>query len=40
MALAQFTMEAYRKVEKPEGAISPTSTYILAQAHLKILGAE
>ena len=33
-------MEAYRKVEKPEGAISPTSTYILAQAHLKILGAE
>jgi tetratricopeptide (TPR) repeat protein len=31
--------EAYRKVEKPEGRIYPTSTWVLAQAHLKALGA-
>jgi tetratricopeptide (TPR) repeat protein len=32
-------VEAYRKVEKPEGAIGPTSTWLLAQARLKALGA-
>lgn len=32
-------IEAYRKVEKPEGRIDPTSTWLLAQARLKALGA-
>ena len=32
-------IEAYRKVEKPEGPISSTDTYVLAQARLKALGA-
>jgi tetratricopeptide (TPR) repeat protein len=31
-------IEAYRKVEKPEGLIGPTDTYVLAQARLKALG--
>jgi tetratricopeptide (TPR) repeat protein/transglutaminase-like putative cysteine protease len=32
-------IDAYRKVEKPEGPIGPTDTYVLAQARLKALGA-
>jgi tetratricopeptide (TPR) repeat protein len=32
-------VEAYRKVEKPEGPVSPISTWLLAQARLKALGA-
>jgi tetratricopeptide (TPR) repeat protein len=32
-------IEAYRKVEKPEGRIGPTSTYVLAKARLKALAA-
>jgi tetratricopeptide (TPR) repeat protein len=32
-------IEAYRKVERPEGRINPTSTWVLAQARLKALGA-
>jgi len=32
-------IEAFKKVEKPEGRIDPTSTYVLAQARLKALGA-
>jgi tetratricopeptide (TPR) repeat protein len=32
-------IEAYHKVEKPEGRIYPTSTWLLAQARLKALGA-
>ena len=32
-------IEAYKKVEKPEGRIDPTSTYVLAQSRLKALGA-
>ncbi len=31
-------IEAYRKVEKPEGPSSPTGTYVLAQMRLKALG--
>ena len=31
-------IEAYQKVEKPEGRIAPTSTYKLAQTRLKALG--
>lgn len=31
-------IDAYRKVEKPEGRIDPTSTWLLAQARLKALG--
>jgi len=31
-------IEAYKKVEKPEGRIGPTSTYLLAQARLRALG--
>jgi tetratricopeptide (TPR) repeat protein len=30
-------IEAYKKVDKPEGFIFPTSTYILAQTRLKAL---
>ncbi len=30
---------AYKKVEKPEGRIYPTTTYVLAQSRLKALGA-
>jgi Flp pilus assembly protein TadD len=30
---------AYKKVEKPEGLMSPTDTYLLAQSHLKALHA-
>jgi tetratricopeptide (TPR) repeat protein len=30
---------AYKKVEKPEGPITPTDTYVLAQNHLKALQA-
>jgi tetratricopeptide (TPR) repeat protein len=30
---------AYRKVEKPEGPITPTDTFVLAQTHLKALHA-
>lgn len=33
----EAAIEAYRKVEKPEGAIPPTSTWLLAQARLKKL---
>jgi transglutaminase-like putative cysteine protease/tetratricopeptide (TPR) repeat protein len=29
---------AFKKVEKPERTVSPTDTYVLAQAHLKELG--
>jgi tetratricopeptide (TPR) repeat protein/transglutaminase-like putative cysteine protease len=32
-------IEAYRKVEQPEGRIYPASTWLLAQARLKTLGA-
>lgn len=32
-------IDAYKKVEKPEGRISPVSTYLLAQARLKALNA-
>jgi Tfp pilus assembly protein PilF len=32
-------IDAYRKVEKPEGRIDPASTWLLAQARLKALGA-
>lgn len=32
-------IDAYKKVEKPEGRISPVSTYLLAQARLKALSA-
>jgi len=32
-------IEAYRKVEKPEGQFDPTSTWLLAQGRLKALGA-
>ena len=32
-------IEAFRKVEKPEGRTGPTSTYVLAQSRLKALGA-
>jgi len=32
-------IEAYRKVERPEGRIAPTSTYVLAKARLKALAA-
>jgi tetratricopeptide (TPR) repeat protein len=31
-------IEAYHKVERPEGRIHPTSTWLLAQARLKALG--
>jgi tetratricopeptide (TPR) repeat protein len=31
-------IDAYRKVEKPDGPIGPTDTYVLAQARLKALG--
>jgi tetratricopeptide (TPR) repeat protein len=33
-------IDAYRKVEKPEGPIGSTNTYVLAQARLKALGAQ
>jgi tetratricopeptide (TPR) repeat protein len=33
-------IEAYRKVEKPMGAIAAADTYVLAQARLKALGAQ
>jgi tetratricopeptide (TPR) repeat protein len=33
-------IEAYRKVEKPDGPVSPSDTYVLAQARLKALGAQ
>jgi tetratricopeptide (TPR) repeat protein len=32
-------IEAYRKVERPEGRIGPDDTYVLAQVRLKALGA-
>jgi len=32
-------VEAYGKVDKPEGRIGPTSTYVLARTRLKALGA-
>jgi tetratricopeptide (TPR) repeat protein len=32
-------IDAFRKVKRPEGTISPTDTYVLAQAHLKELKA-
>jgi tetratricopeptide (TPR) repeat protein len=37
--VADAAVEAFRKVKKPEGTISPTDTYVLAQAHLKELKA-
>ena len=37
--VADAAIEAYHKVEKPEGRIYPTSTWLLAQARLKALGA-
>ncbi|MGA3372883.1 MAG: DUF3857 domain-containing protein [Terracidiphilus sp.] len=33
-------IQAYRKVERPEGPISPTDTYVLAQMRLKALGGQ
>jgi len=33
-------IEAYRKVDKPEGPIGPTDTYVLAQTRLKALGGQ
>jgi len=33
-------IEAYRKVDKPEGPISPTDTYVLAQMRLKAIGGQ
>ena len=35
--VADAAIEAFGKVKKPEGTISPTDTYVLAQAHLKEL---
>jgi len=32
-------VDAYKRVQKPEGRIGPTSTYVLAQVRLKALGA-
>lgn len=32
-------IDAYKKVERPDGKIDPTSTYLLAQSRLKALGA-
>ena len=32
-------IEAFRKVEKPEGIVGPSSTWVAAQNHLKALGA-
>ncbi len=37
--VADAAIEAFRKVRKPEGTVSPTDTYVLAQAHLKELKA-
>jgi len=37
--ITDAAIEAYRKVEKPEGRIYSTSTWLLAQARLKALGA-
>ena len=37
--LPDSAMEAYRKVEKPTGIVDPGSTWVLAQSHLKALGA-
>jgi hypothetical protein len=37
--VADAAIDAFRKVKKPEGTISPTDTYVLAQAHLKELKA-
>ena len=36
--ITDAAIEAYRKVDKPEGRIYPTSTWLLAQARLKALG--
>jgi tetratricopeptide (TPR) repeat protein len=33
--LSSAAIEAFQKVKKPEGRVSPTDTYVLAQAHLK-----
>jgi tetratricopeptide (TPR) repeat protein len=37
--VADAAIDAFRKVKRPEGTISPTDTYVLAQAHLKDLKA-
>jgi tetratricopeptide (TPR) repeat protein/transglutaminase-like putative cysteine protease len=37
--VADAAVEAYRKVERPEGRVDPSSTWLLAQARLKALGA-
>ena len=37
--LPESAIEAYRKVEKPTGIVDPGSTWVLAQSHLKALGA-
>jgi tetratricopeptide (TPR) repeat protein/transglutaminase-like putative cysteine protease len=36
----QAAIAAFRKVEKPTGPVNPVDTWILAQQHLKTLGAE
>jgi len=36
--IGDAAIEAYKKVEKPEGRIGPTSTYLLAQARLRGMG--
>jgi len=36
----QAAIAAFRKVEKPTGPINPVDTWVLAQQHLKALGAE
>ena len=36
--ITDAAIRAYGEVEKPLGRIGPTSTYLLAQAHLKNLG--
>jgi tetratricopeptide (TPR) repeat protein len=33
-------IEAYQKVNKPEGPIAPTDTYVLARMHLKAIGGQ
>jgi tetratricopeptide (TPR) repeat protein len=38
--VSDAAIEAYKKVDKPEGPISPTATYVLAQMRLKAIGGQ
>jgi len=38
--ISDAAIEAYRKVERPEGPIDPIDTYVLAQMRLKALGGQ